>query len=222
VPTAARRNDGTVNDRRRPRVPAKPKPSPQLTGPVQLDDETRNALILFNARLVAQEESEREKRRVEKAAKAKDDAAAKVRELENNPKATAEQKAEAQAAYLASLDALNRAKAGEPIAEDTSGPDDDGETAETDDEQTETAEAEPEAPVDESVEADTEAPEAAADEAEPEAVAAEPEAGDEPAASDEPAEIADEPTEVTADEPAASDEPKADDDAPNATAKPPS
>ena len=117
--TAARRNDGTVNDRRRPRVPAKPKASPQLTGPVQLDDETRNALILFNARLVAQDELEREKRRVDKAAKAKDEAAAKVRELENNPKATAEQKSEAQAAYLASLDALNRAKAGEPIAGDS-------------------------------------------------------------------------------------------------------
>jgi hypothetical protein len=65
VPAAARRNDGTVNDRRRPRTPAKPKPAPQLTGPVQLDDDTRNALILFNARLVAQEELEREKRRVE-------------------------------------------------------------------------------------------------------------------------------------------------------------
>ena len=164
--TAARRNDGTVNDRRRPRVPAKPKPSPQLTGPVQLDDETRNALILFNARLVAQEESEREKRRVEKASKAKDDAAAKVRDLENNPKATSEQKSEAQAAYLASLDALNRAKAGEPIAGDTSEPAD---SADTDDEQTETAE----------VEADESEPESAAEpESTPEAVedtAAEPE-----------------------------------------------
>jgi hypothetical protein len=189
VPTAARRNDGTVNDRRRPRVPAKPKPSPQLTGPVQLDDETRNALILFNARLVAQEESEHEKRRVEKAAKAKDDAAAKVRELENNPKATTEQKAEAQAAYLASLDALNRVKAGEPISEDTSAPDDDGETAETDDEQTETAEAEPEpaeATTDEPAEPTADEPvEAAAEE--PAETAAEATADEEPAASDDPA-----------------------------------
>jgi hypothetical protein len=221
VRTAARRNDGTVNDRRRPRVPAKPKPSPQLTGPVQLDDETRNALILFNARLVAQEESEREKRRVEKAAKAKDDAAAKVRELENNPKATAEQKAEAQAAYLASLDALNRAKAGEPIARDTSASDDDGETAETDDDQSDTAEAAPEATADESVaeapeatadesvEADTEAPEAAADEAEPAAVEAEPaEAATEVVeAADEPAEAATEAEpEPSAEEPEAGDE----------------
>jgi hypothetical protein len=202
-------------------VPAKPKPSPQLTGPVQLDDETRNALILFNARLVAQEESEREKRRVEKAAKAKDDAAAKVRELENNPKATAEQKAEAQAAYLASLDTLNRAKAGEPIAEDTSAPDDDGETAEPDDEQTETAEAAPETTADESVEADTEAPEAAADEAEPEAVEAEP-----AEATTEVVEAADEPAEASVDEPAASDEVAAATEEPAAsdepTAEPPS
>ena len=198
-----------VNDRRRPRVPAKPKPSPQLTGPVQLDDETRNALILFNARLVAQEESEREKRRVEKAAKAKDDAAAKVRELENNPKATAEQKAEAQAAYLASLDALNRAKSGEPIAEDTGAPDDEtSETAETDDEQTETAEVAPE-PAD----ATTDEPEA--EPAEPEAVEETPEPVD--ATTDEPAE-----TTAEAEPEAAVDEPKVDDDAPNASAEPPS
>jgi hypothetical protein len=100
-------------------VPAKPKAAPQLTGPVQLDDDTRNALILFNARLVAQDELEREKRRVDKAAKAKDEAAAKVRQLENDPSATSDLKSEAQAAYLASLDALNRAKAGEPAAADT-------------------------------------------------------------------------------------------------------
>jgi hypothetical protein len=160
VPTAARRNDGTVNDRRRPRVPAKPKPSPQLTGPVQLDDETRNALILFNARLVAQDELEREKRRVDKAAKAKDEAAAKVRELEANPKATAQQKSEAQAAYLSALDALNRAKAGEPAATDT---------PETDDDTADSAEAETEEPA---AKAESEA-EIEAAEPEPEEPAAE-------------------------------------------------
>lgn len=182
MPTAARRNDGTVNDRRRPRVPAKPKPSPQLTGPVQLDDETRNALILFNARLVAQDELEREKRRVDKAAKAKDEAAAKVRELEANPKATAQQKSEAQAAYLAALDALNRAKAGEPAA---------AETPHTDDDTVESAEAEPEAEA-EAEPAESAEPEPAAEaepkepkeveaaEPEPAAATAEaPEAGDE-------------------------------------------
>ena len=132
MPTPARRHDGTVNDRRRPRVPARPKAAPQLTGPVQLDDDTRNALILFNARLVAQDELEREKRRVDKAAKAKDEAAAKVRELENDSSATTEQKSEAQAAYIASLDALNRAKAGEPLAAEAPEPDD--ESAEREDE----------------------------------------------------------------------------------------
>jgi hypothetical protein len=113
-------------------VPARPKAAPQLTGPVQLDDDTRNALILFNARLVAQDELEREKRRVDKAAKAKDEAAAKVRELENDSSATSEQKSEAQAAYIASLDALNRAKAGEPLAAEAPEPDD--ESAEREDE----------------------------------------------------------------------------------------
>jgi len=114
-------------------VPARPKAAPQLTGPVQLDDDTRNALILFNARLVAQDELEREKRRVDKAAKAKDEAAAKVRELENDSSATTEQKSEAQAAYIASLDALNRAKAGEPLAAEAPEPDDESAEAETTD-----------------------------------------------------------------------------------------
>lgn len=104
-----------VNDRRRPPRPqTKPKPAAALTGPIELDVETRNALILFNARIEAQEAVERDKRRVDKAARAKDDAAARVRQLDDDSKATAEAKAEAQAAYMAALDAWNRAKAGEP------------------------------------------------------------------------------------------------------------
>ena len=187
MPTAARRNDGTVNDRRRPRVPAKPKPAPQLTGPIQLDDETRNALILFNARLVAQDELEREKRRVDKAAKAKDEAAAKVRQVENDPSATAEQRAEAQAGYLASLDALNRAKSGEPAAVD-------------------------DAPADsEDDEADAPTDEATADEPAADEVAASDEpTADEVATTDEA--TATEPA-ATDDEPAATEEVAATDDA---------
>lgn len=154
-------------------MPAKPKPSPQLTGPVQLDDETRNALILFNARLVAQDELEREKRRVDKAAKAKDEAAAKVRQVESNPKATAEEKSEAQAGYLASLDALNRAKAGEPAAADTTEPDGDEVDEIADSAGGEPAEAEAEAEVEPEPETETEAAPA-------EAVADEPEAEAEP------------------------------------------
>jgi hypothetical protein len=155
-----------------------------LTGPVQLDDETRNALILFNARLVAQDELEREKRRVDKAAKAKDEAAAKVRQLESDPKATAEQKSEAQAGYLASLDALNRAKSGEPAAGDAAA-----------------AAAEPEAEADAEAEAEAEAAEAEAEPepAEPETqIAADPEAEPEPAA---------EPAEAAVEAPEAGDEP---------------
>lgn len=175
-----------------------------MTGPVQLDDETRNALILFNARLVAQDELEREKRRVDKAAKAKDEAAAKVRELEGNTKATPQQKSEAQAAYLASLDALNRAKAGEPAAGDTPEVDHDaGESAEDEGDEApapeaedavesepEAAEPEPEPePEAEAAEPESQAVEAAEPEAEPEAAepeAAEPEAEAEAAADDEP------------------------------------
>ena len=195
-----------------------------MTGPVQLDDETRNALILFNARLVAQEESEREKRRVEKASKAKDDAAAKVRDLENTPTATTEQKSEAPAADLASLDALNRAKAGEPIAEDTSGPDDDRETAETDDEQTETAEVEVDESADEAEQESAPAepePETVEDNAaEPEPEPAEPESAPEPvedtAAEPEPdAEPEPEPVEDTAAKPEPDAELTAGEDAPN-------
>ena len=170
-------------------MPAKPKPSPQLTGPVQLDDETRNALILFNARLVAQDELDREKRRVDKAAKAKDEAAAKVRQLESNPKATAEEKSEAQAAYLASLDALNRAKAGEPAA----GP----EAADTETDET-----------DENDGTDDTAGDPADDDAEPEPEP-EAEAEAEPAAEPEPAAVAEEAAEAEP-EPAAEAEPAAD------------
>ena len=175
-------------------MPAKPKPSPQLTGPVQLDDETRNALILFNARLVAQDELDREKRRVDKAAKAKDEAAAKVRQLESNPKATAEEKSEAQAAYLASLDALNRAKAGEPAAgpeaADTETDENDGTDDTAGDAADDAAEPEPEAEAEPAAEpepaAETESePERAAD-AEPEApVAAEESEEPEPATNPE-------------------------------------
>jgi hypothetical protein len=203
-----------VNDRRRPRAPAKPKPSPQLTGPVQLDDETRNALILFNARLVAQEELEREKRRVDKATKAKDEAAATVRRLEGDPKATAEQKNEAQAAYLAALEALDRAKSGEPAAGDATDTDDsdadadaaDGDAADDDgdaptaaesaDDETTTSDGEPAATTDDEPAVATEEEPAVATEEEPAATT-----DDEPAVATE-----EEPAATTDDEPATANE----------------
>ena len=192
-------------------MPAKPKAAPQLTGPVQLDDDTRNALILFNARLVAQDELEREKRRVDKAAKAKDEAAAKVRQLENDPSATSDQKSEAQAAYLASLDALNRAKAGEPITADTPEADDENaEAGEAGDEVADVVDdtAVPDEPAD-AVEAPTDtavpdepadAVEAPTDTAVPDEPADAVEAPTDTAVPDEPADAVEAPTEA-ADEP---------------------
>jgi phosphate starvation-inducible protein PhoH len=78
-----------------------------------VDEATSDALRLFNARLGAQAENEKAERRVQKAAKAKDDAAGRVRNLENDTKATAEQRAEAAAAYRAAVDAWERARNGE-------------------------------------------------------------------------------------------------------------
>ncbi len=96
------------------RAPGNRPSSAPLTGPITIDTATSDALVLFNARLAAQAENERAERRVQKAAKTKDDAAARVRSVENGLKATAAQRAEATAAYLASVDAWERAKSGEP------------------------------------------------------------------------------------------------------------
>ena len=85
-----------------------------MTGPIVLDKATEEALHLYNARLAAQAENERAERRVQKAAKSKDDAAATVRSVENNPKATAEQRDEAVAGYRRAVEAWERAKTGAP------------------------------------------------------------------------------------------------------------
>ena len=96
------------------RAPGNRPSSAPLTGPITVDTATSDALVLFNARLAAQAENERAERRLHKAAKTKDEAAARVRSVENDPKATAAQRADATAAYLASVDAWERAKSGEP------------------------------------------------------------------------------------------------------------
>jgi hypothetical protein len=101
-------------DRRRNRSENRPRPAAPLTGAVTVDDETAAALALFNARLSEQAERERTQRRIDKAQREKDAAAARVRELENDTKATAEQRSEAAAAYKAALDALERVRRGEP------------------------------------------------------------------------------------------------------------
>ena len=96
------------------RPPGNRPSSAPLTGPLTVDTATSDALVLFNARLAAQAENERAERRLQKAAKTKDDAAARVRSVENDLKATAAERADATAAYLASVDAWERAKSGEP------------------------------------------------------------------------------------------------------------
>jgi hypothetical protein len=110
-----------TQDRRPPRRPTRPAPKkPEvLTGPIDVDTETSAALILFAARHAALADQERDARRVEKAGKAKDEAAARVRNLENDTKATAEQRTEAAGAYRSAVEAWERAKSGEPAtAED--------------------------------------------------------------------------------------------------------
>lgn len=68
---------------------------------IQVDDETRAALLLFNERVEANAAKERGRKRIAKAERAKTEAAKKVRQLNDDPDATAEQKAEAEAAYKA-------------------------------------------------------------------------------------------------------------------------
>jgi hypothetical protein len=146
-------------DQRRPSSPARGprdrggdrRPPAPLTGPITVDEATANALALFNARLAAQAENERAERRVQKAAKAKDDAAARVRALEADTKATAEQRAEAAAGYRRAVEAWERAKSGEPepAAPAADGGDAAGEVEPTDAEVGDGAgEAEGEAPAD--------------------------------------------------------------------------
>ena len=163
-------------------------PSAPLTGPLVVDEATNDALRLFNARLGAQAENEKAERRVQKAAKVKDDAASRVRNLENDTKATAEQRAEAAAAYRAAIDAWERARNGEADPAPSAAPAADG--APADDEPTDDAPAD-DAPAD-----DAPADDAPADDAPAEpAPSAAPAADDEPADADAPvaeAESADE------------------------------
>jgi len=70
-----------------------------VTTEIPLDNETRTALLLFNERLDARALAQRGKKRVAKAER--------VRKVNDNPDATAEQKAEAEAAYKAAADEYN-------------------------------------------------------------------------------------------------------------------
>lgn len=78
---------------------------------IPVDDETRAALLLFNERLEAAAADERATKRVAKAERAKDEAAAKVRKLESDSRASAEEKAEANEAYKLAVSDFNDLKA---------------------------------------------------------------------------------------------------------------
>lgn len=84
---------------------------------IQVDDETRAALLLFNERVEASAAKERGAKRLAKAERAKDEAAAVVRKLAENPDAPAGDKAEAETAYKAALAAYNEIK-DNPLAGD--------------------------------------------------------------------------------------------------------
>jgi len=77
---------------------------------IQVDDETRAALLLFNERVEATALAERGAKRVAKAERAKDEAAAVVRKLSENPDASADAKSEAEVAYKAALESYNTIK----------------------------------------------------------------------------------------------------------------
>ena len=108
-----------------------PKESP-------LDDETSAALTLFNAYLVADREQQAHERALRKAEKAKDEAAAAIRKL-NDRKAPAAETAEAEAKYREAAEALQRLRGGDtaaPGAEDDSTEDDTAESSAEDAEDT--------------------------------------------------------------------------------------
>ena len=89
-----------------------------------LDDETAAALTLFNTYLVADREQQAHERALKKAEKAKDEAAAAVRKL-NDKKASSSETAAAEAAYREAAEALRRLRDG-----DTAAPEDSDEEAE--------------------------------------------------------------------------------------------
>lgn len=89
-----------------------------------LDDETAAALTLFNTYLVADREQQAHERALRKAERAKDDAAAAVRKL-NEGKAPASETAAAEAKYRDAVEALQRLRGG-----DTAAPEGDDESAE--------------------------------------------------------------------------------------------
>ena len=123
-----------------------------------LDDETAAALTLYNTYLIADREQREHERAVRKAEKAKDEAAAAIRKL-NERKASAAETAEAEAAYRETLAALQSLRDGDATTSQHTEASDDGDTDDTeaDDAEDETADADTsDAPAnDETADADT-------------------------------------------------------------------
>ena len=103
-----------------------------------LDEETAAALTLYNTYLVADREQQAHERALRKAEKAKDDAAAAVRKL-NDRKAPASETAAAETTYRDAVAALQRLRDGDTVAlkdqddatgDDTAGDDTAGDDAE--------------------------------------------------------------------------------------------
>ena len=76
-----------------------------------LDDETSAALTLFNEYVDADRERTRREKRIKKAERAKDEAAARVKKLSGG--GSAEEKAEAEAAYRDASEAWKKIRDGE-------------------------------------------------------------------------------------------------------------
>jgi hypothetical protein len=86
---------------------------------VDMDDETRISLLLFNQHLDLEVNKEQETRKLKKAERAKDEAAAAVRKLKDG--GDAEAVAGAEAAYRQALEQLQRLQRGEELDEPPTG-----------------------------------------------------------------------------------------------------
>ena len=86
-------------------------PMPESDTAPKLDDETTAALTLFNEYVEADRERTQREKRIKKAERAKDEAAALVKKL--NERGSAEEKAEAEAAYRVAADRWKKLRDGE-------------------------------------------------------------------------------------------------------------
>jgi hypothetical protein len=82
---------------------------------VKIDDDTHKALLLFNRRAEAAEAAKTAERNLVKAAKAKDDAAAALKQVQGG---SAEAVAAAEAEWRSAVDTLQRMRDGEELPEE--------------------------------------------------------------------------------------------------------